>query len=514
MAYELNKDRYHDMDRNRTCNMISPINIEIPIERQDYHYFIADNYTFTKIRAFEDEVCSIYDDCELKERFRKKLNITLLPNFIEGQKADNYFLGYSPKSIIAAIYNILGIGTVYTVHLNRLNYDNPIDYYYYAAAVKGILKEHIAAFEQKQRDLEEELDGIRFDTDYTRIMLQLEPLKEKIKFAYMSLDKIDYIFSLYDDRRLSTLDERGIKWRELSYLLSINSLRIYKKTGKNDYLAYPFKFYAKCSKPDEDGKQMLYVSGIDIDDREAGIVRRFNHNFYEFNNEFERSVQNSPIIIEYLLGFKDNNFMEVFDTLNPDHIYLNHKNFGDFLKYKLRKTKTKKKKDPKGYEERQKIALRQLQSKIEFYSNPEFSDHIVYRLYDRTDNVTGYVLFLMRNGMVVADKFFIERLDGSCTPAMDAAVYAAPLDVYLRLGKNSGELRRYVRDNKGSKLVLHKYHTESDSYRDALLELTKRESVSLISSEDYIRNLGGTIEPKDIKRKTKKPSNKKDDKKE
>ena len=43
MPYEINKDRYHNMDKGRTLGLISACDIEIPIYKCDYSYFINDN---------------------------------------------------------------------------------------------------------------------------------------------------------------------------------------------------------------------------------------------------------------------------------------------------------------------------------------------------------------------------------------------------------------------------------------------------------------------------------------
>ena len=86
---------------------------------------------------------------------------------------------------------------------------------------------------------------------------------------------------------------------------------------------------------------------------------------------------------------------------------------------------------------------------------------------------------------------------------MNEAVYALPLDLY----ESYGHCMSTIKQNMKNPLVLHKYHTDSDSYTDALITLTKKESTSLISVESFARNNGIKID--DTKLKKLKKDNKK-----
>lgn len=368
MAFELNKKRYHDMDRNRTFNLISPLDIEIPIERGDYRYFSDDGAYLNSIKEFENEISSIYDDCDLKERFRKNLHVSLLPDYMN--ITDNYFLGFSPRDIIDNIFNILGIDKEYA-GLRPIKYINIVQYRICADDVKSILKSHIRAYKESIAKLEYDeayYNRIGDLGSFHIIELQLEPLKEKLKFAEASLNNIDYIFDLYDDRRLNRRKsydgkDSHIIWRNLSYLLAVNSLREYFKTENPAYLQYPYKIYEKCTKKEQNETQMKWVPELYIDDLDADMQDRFDPQFYVFNCYCEKAFRNSPLAIEFLLDYKDNNFIRVFDTLKPDILTLTDNHFGEFLEYKCSKTR---KTTTKGGELERLRAERQFASKLKF----------------------------------------------------------------------------------------------------------------------------------------------------
>ena len=100
---ELNKNRYHDMDKARTLNLISACDIEIPIFHEDYSYVI-NGYHLNEFSGLalekENEICNMFEDSKLKEKFRKRLHMSILPDYIN----NNFFIGYSPNEIINTIY--------------------------------------------------------------------------------------------------------------------------------------------------------------------------------------------------------------------------------------------------------------------------------------------------------------------------------------------------------------------------------------------------------------------------
>ena len=56
MPLPLDRDRYHDLDKNRVLNFISPANIEIPISKADYNYFISKNEYTIMHAYFRNEI--------------------------------------------------------------------------------------------------------------------------------------------------------------------------------------------------------------------------------------------------------------------------------------------------------------------------------------------------------------------------------------------------------------------------------------------------------------------------
>ena len=64
-----------------------------------------------------------------------------------------------------------------------------------------------------------------------------------------------------------------------------------------------------------------------------------------------------------------------------------------------------------------------------------------------------------------------------------------PLDLYVKLGKNSLNMRRYIEEHKDDKekFVRRNYHTILESYTDTLLEIASRESISRLTADVFIQ---------------------------
>ena len=494
MSYELNKDRYHDMNKERTLGLISACNIEIPLLKSDYDYFIESSVYKDFIGSVENHISDIFNVSPLKEKFIKELHLSILPDYIN----DNFFIGYSPKEVINSIYSILGINKTI-----NLDYSDPISVQLKALEVKETLKRYVEEKTLLTYKLDDDMMHCTSSNWFVRVShIYTEQCMYK-DFAEAALKHVDSIFNLVNYRSIGALasDKNShIKWRNLAQYIAITSLREYEKNNNELYLEYPYKFYERCTKPDENGKQMLWVDELYLEDE------KLDSKFFNYNSRCEKIFKNSPIRVEFLLHYKDNNKLTVLETLNPSSLLLSDEDFGDFLAYKSKKSRVV------DSSKERLIAERQLASKIKFYAyDTEFSDHVLCRLYERENNETGYVGFILDNDYIVLDKFFKESLDGKCVPAKDARVYALPISMYVRLGKNSGNIRKFMEMHPECPLVIKKNHTKTDSYTKAVIDITKRESASDIKAEDYIRENGGKV-TKTIKtkKKVKKPSNNKD----
>ena len=501
MSYELNKERYHDMDKLRTFVLISACDIEIPILKEDYKYFINDDDYKKLVEDVEDNICSIYGDNPLVVHFKQNLHLSFIPDYIN----NCFFMGYSPETIVNNILTVLATGKKI-----KLDYSNPIDMGYKTVEVKKILEEYISNLNERINSIESELNECFNSSEFKKITHKLESITHFRDFAKASLDNIDKIFALYNYRRLTgytvsrveetkskkqkTVTDFHIKWRNLANYIACVSLKIFEETGNSLYLEYPYKFYSKCTCPDAKGDQMEYVDSLCLE------YDFFDSNFKNFNGKFRRLTTRRPQAIEFLLGYKDNNEFEVKDVLNPGSYEISYGNLASFITYKTRNNNPKK-------TNTSARAERDLKGKKEFYGEGSpFSEFVYKRFYQKGDSKTGYVGFILKNDYVVLDKFFDELQDGTCRPAVDSGVYALPLDLYDKLGRNSGKIRKYRRENPGTQLVIKKNHTESNEYQDALMELTKRESISLLKARDFVVHNGGSV-PKTKTKKPKKSNN-------
>ncbi len=507
IPYEYYKERYHDMDRKRTVKFISACDIEIPLLREDYNYFFKDDEFKKHVEETENKIIDWFKGNIYQSIFKYNFGLSFMPNFID----DKFFIGYSPRRIMDIIFHKILDVNIKT----NFDYANPIEFQYNAIEVKEALKKYISEIEEKIKPIEEELDTSTNSKEFKQIedKYHYNELVSKRDFAKITLSHVDDIFALYNFRdidsyrtvdynanKMTTKIDYHIKWRNLAQYLAFISLEQYEETGEVLYLLYPYKFYEKCTKP-EKGKRMHYV--------DKGSTRKhiIDPDFKTFNELCEKIFANTPLAIEFLLNYKDNNRFEVISVLNPGNIDLTSQNLDDFISYKTKKSREVDK------SEEEKRAIRDLESKKVFYGeNSPFSKHVYKRFYQRGDSQTGYVGFILDNDYVVLDKFFDELQDGTCRPALDSGIYGLPLDLYEKLGRNSGRIRKYRKDNPGTTLVIKKNHTESNKYQDALMELTKRESISLIKARDFVVYNGGTVPKKTLKpnNNKKKDDNKKD----
>ncbi|MBR2603710.1 MAG: hypothetical protein IKE10_01620 [Bacilli bacterium] len=500
--YQFPKDRYHDMDKQRTLSLISTSDIDIPIERSDYSYFVANKTFLSLIRKFEDEVCDIYTECELKERFRKKLRLHILPNYSkESSHSENYCLVYSPKEIIDNIFDILDIDAK-TLIGKHIDYNSSLEEYYEAEKhVKNVLSSVIGYLDTNKTMLEYEVSTVTSDSMYFQLQNRIDIIEEKLKFARMSLDGLDKIFTLYRDRRLTDVKyydgkDSYIVWRNLAQYIAITSLRKYEKTGNLDYLEYPYKFYEKCSKPTPEGYQMKYVSSLLLEDD------KLDSTFVRYNGLCGETFTKKPEIVEFLLNHKDNDKTKVFETIKPSKEMLSSDDFGSYLELKT-----------KDYFSRVgKLSVedlntqKQLMSKIKFYAyNEDFNSHLKTRIFS-SDNETGVVGFVLDNDYIVLEKFFDEDKNGYSIPSKDSAIYILPLDMYYySFDCDSLKVRKHKRDYPEDIRIQRKYHKYGDLYQDAVLDIFKYGSISSLSADDFIKlrkqNLVSIVDSKNLKKK-------------
>ncbi len=491
--WSFNKPRYHDMNKDRTLNLISACDIEIPLLESDYNYFIKDASYLGYVNDSKNRVCKMFEDSDLKEKFKRKVHLSILPDY----ETNGFFIGYSPNVIFNAIFDVLGIN-----EKSNIKFNDKDNIKFELNRIRNILIGQYNKYKAK-------IDNIGLiDNDYTYKLC--EKYKTIMSFIWRAHYYVDYIASLYDKKSLTTYSSKGfitrkgytyevenphIAWRNLAQYIAYRSLEIYRSTNDYLYLEYPYKFYEKCTKPDKNGDQMKYVSELYFE----RIL--LDSKFKTFNKEMEDVLSNNPHRLEFLLHYRDNNRMTVLETLNPGNKIIRTEDFAPFMENKLNNcTKHKKKRD-------NALAESQFYSKIKFYSyESEFSDHVVCRLYERDDSDAGYVGFVLDNDYIVLDKFFDELKDGTCRPTLNAAVYALPLDLYVDLDKDISKILNYrLTVEEGKKKVSHKHHTKSENYTKELLEVSKRESISSLSATEFIfSNAGKTSKPDEFKIKRKK----------
>ena len=514
---ELNKNRYHDMDKARTLNLISACDIEIPIFHEDYSYVI-NGYHLNEFSGLalekENEICNMFEDSKLKEKFRKRLHMSILPDYIN----NNFFIGYSPNEIINTIFDLLDVDKTLNIDSKiKLDYANQIEFMYQATEAESILWQYIQIKEDEYKFLLNKLHSCTTSYDYLYLTEKTDKLNDEIKFATSSLNNSDKIFDLYNDRTLTEFTterfdedknrkekDYHISWRNLAQYIAIMSLRQFDRTKDMNYLIYPYKFYEKCTKPDKDGNTMLWVSELLLED---DIL---DTRFIRYNYLCENTFKKNPLTLEFLLEYKDNNKFTVFDTINPTELIISNEHFGDLLEYKAHKSRVGTKKKDIDKTKKELIAEKQFLSKINFYShNSEFGKHVVARMYLNENNKTGFVGFILDNDYIVLDKFFNESKTGICKPATDSAVFAMPLDIYYNLTENNIKITTCVNDE--DKHIIHKYHRDSNSYQDAILKLVKEDSISRLNATQFITKKGGKIPfncyNENSKKKTKKYKN-------
>ena len=336
MSYDRKKERYHDMDKERTLGLIGACDIEIPIIKSDYSYFICDTGFKNLISEYANKISSIYAYSKLKNMFVRNLHLSLMPDY----KENKMFLGFSPEYIINLIYKILGIYK--TV---KLDYFNVIEYENNANKIKEDLKEYIISYKEKLAKIDSRLSTTFNKKERSELNEEKNSISDKLAFAILTYKNLDTILDLYNDRTIndyyvdrivtnpSTHDTKRekdihIAWRNLAYLIAVTSLELYEKTKKEEYLLYPYNFYEKCTKEDANGKQMKYAN--EYYSEQAKYDSKFNN----FNKECERIFSHSPLKLDYLLDYKDNNRIIVHEKFKPKKLSFTESELEEFVKNK------------------------------------------------------------------------------------------------------------------------------------------------------------------------------------
>ena len=79
----------------------------------------------------------------------------------------------------------------------------------------------------------------------------------------------------------------------------------------------------------------------------------------------------------------------------------------------------------------------------------------------------------------------MSKKDDTMKPAADEAIYSMPLDLFVELKGSKRQMMKYIKENpKGN--VKRNYHTKKHSYKDRILEVTKKENVSSMNSDWFL----------------------------
>ena len=499
MACIDNSSRYFALDYDKTFNLISATEIEVPIGNGRHKYFIDEQSLpmFKKIyNSKVDEIVSFITNKEIRDRIKEKICLSVIPDY----KNDCLFIGFSPRRIVSDLFKELHINPNNHLDGEKLDitYSNPIDYDYQRTLVLNVLQKAYVFGTSLRTTYEVNLEkakGPEFDEIYKAI----RGLDKQLTLIHDFMTNLDKIFELINDRTIADAfrsEDIKVSYENLANLIAVQSLSYYNSDKniirKNNYIYYPYKFYEKCTKPTARGLRLpgvnpLIVNGIEYDDM-----------FFRFNNELENAVKNNEYLIDLLLGFRDNKKFTIYETIGPKNIVFDAKEFGEYIAYK--KNKECSGGEPKTIDEQKERLIREKQfnSKVKFYSyGADFSKHIVSRMYINAQDGTGYIGFILDNDHIVIDKFFEIRkpTDDFMVPAINSAVIAVPLDIYMELDGDLKRLREYVIKNQdNNKHLLHKYHT-TDSYQDSVLELANLESISSINAINFTIYNGGKIDP-------------------
>ena len=434
------------VEKEDVKEFIKPINIEIPIDKGQYNYIFNNEKIKNELpedyfKYLENEMVDrlyINDGYEKYKRLLKsKISLSYIPDF----KNNNWYIGYSPIQIVNSIFETLNINV-------KLDFED------YSDKRKVNRLKNIIALVL----IEERLKT-----------LNAHGKDDKFKFVEDSIKAIDYIF-LFIDYDIETRMENSLIYKNLLYYLSVKSLDILDETDDILYSYIPRQYYTEVTTKNK----AQWPSNLTMD-----YNRVYSYNFSNYNTRFENVMLRYPSIFEEVLGIEEIGVMERLEILKNDifleDLELNYSNY-------------KKKKD---YSKTDAELSDMLKNKIEFYKEllsmkDENGNNIVVSPIKGRNDLYGYYGFVLNNNYIVLDKFYnMSKKDDTMKPAADEAIYSMPLDLFVDLKGSKKRMMKYIKENpKGN--VKRNYHTKKHSYKDRILEVTKKDNVSSMNSDWFL----------------------------
>lgn len=434
------------VEKEDVKEFIKPINIEIPIDKGQYSYIFNNVHIknkkprdyFTNLeKQIVDSLYTNQNYNRYKQILKSKISLNFIPNF----KNNDWYIGYSPVQIFNNIFETLNIH-------ERIDY---IDYSDKSKVnrVKNLIK--LVLIEEQLKLLRDKNNSDKFD------------------FINDSISNIDKIF-MFNGFDIETRLENSLIYKNLLYYLSVKSLDILDETDDIYYSFIPKQYYMEVTTKDT----AQYPNQLFMDN-----FRAYAYNYSNYNKRFENVMLRYPCIFEEVLGIDEISVMDKLEILKND-IFLDEieLNYGN---YKKRKNYTKTDDELSDM----------LKDKMNFYKElihmkDENDDRIVISPIKGKNDLYGYYGFVLKNNYIVLDKFYnISKKDDKMKPAADEAIYSMPLDLFIDLSGSKRKMMKYIKDNpKGN--VKRYYHTKKHSYRDRILEITKKENVSSMNSDWFL----------------------------
>ena len=209
----------------------------------------------------------------------------------------------------------------------------------------------------------------------------------------------------------------------------------------------------------------------------------YSYNYTNYNDRYNDILLRYPILFEESIGINEIGVMNELDIVKADNFIkeVEEDYFGYIKTYKKKKTYTKT-----------DIELNEmLNDKINFYREllnmkDEKGEKLVISPVKGKNNLQGYYGFVFNNNYIALDKFFSVRKDNlKLKPSFDEAIYSMPLDLFVDLKGSKRLMMDYIKKNpKGN--VKRNYHTKKHSYRDRVLEVSKKDDVSTMKNDWFL----------------------------
>lgn len=437
------------VERNDVKEIIEPINIEIPIDRGQYNYIFRGEKLYGKsLNVYFSEkdidvINKLYPNDEYKSLKRllfSKLSLNFIPDF----KNNNWIIGYSPVEIFNNIFEVLNIN-------ERLDY---IDYN-----------------DKKQVEDTKHKVNLILINEKLKLLGQKDP-SNKLQFINDTINNIYNIFE-FNGFDIETRLSNKITYKNLLYYLAVKSLDRLDETDDIKYAMIPRVYYHEVTSKGiaEWPNQLSMADGV------------YSYTGSTFNDRYNEVLLRYPILFEKELNINEICVMDKLEIVRADNfiddVEVTYNDYVDTIKKKKTYTRTNKELND------------MLNDKISFYRylmnlKDEKGENVVVSPIKGINELNGYYGFVLNNNYIVLDKFFTTRkTDNKVKPSMDEAIYSMPLDLFVNLNGSKRKMMEYIKKNpKGN--VRRNYHTKKHSYRDNIINITKKEDVSSMKHDWFL----------------------------